>query len=86
MPSTTFHFPDRILDRIDAAARRHGVSRNKFVMTACERALEEDDGDWPPGFFEPGFSAEDWDLLSGGTHNLEHAIADSRRNRGASLL
>ena len=55
-------------------------------MTACERALEEDDGDWPPGFFEPGFSAEDWDLLSGGTYNLEHAIVDSRRNRGASLL
>ena len=86
MPSTTIHFPPEFLERIDAVSERKGISRNKFVMAACERALREDDGVWPEGFFEPGYSAEEWDLLANSTRDLERAVSENRRNRGAPLL
>ena len=86
MPSTTVHFGAEILSEIDAAAQRHGISRNKFVMTACERALREDRGVWPEDFFEPAYGTDDWDLLTAGTNELERTISENRRNRGAPLL
>jgi ABC-type branched-subunit amino acid transport system ATPase component len=37
--STTFHIPDTLLREIDRAARRMGLSRNRFVIQACGEAL-----------------------------------------------
>jgi len=50
MPSTTIHFPPDLLERIDAVARRRGISRNKFVIQACENAVAHDAGEWLEGF------------------------------------
>ena len=86
MPSTTVHFPRDVLDRIDAAARRRGVSRNRFVMAACERALDLDDGEWPEDFFHDRLTPDERKLLDGGTRELERAIRANRRTRGAPAL
>jgi len=86
VPSTTFHFPVETLRQIDAAAARHGVSRNRFVMLACERALSADDGAWPDGFFDPGFGSEERALLDEGTRELEQVVTSNRHNRGAPFL
>ena len=51
MPSSTFHFPPQLLERIDAVARRQGVSRNRFVMCACQDAIARNAGEWPESFF-----------------------------------
>lgn len=86
MPSTTFHFPKEVLSRIDEAAGRRGVSRNKFVLAACVRALEEDNGVWPENFFTSDLDPEERELLREATAELEGAVLSSRRNRGAPLL
>jgi len=49
VPSTTVHFPDDILDAIDARARAEGLSRNRFITRALRRALDATET-WPPGF------------------------------------
>ena len=51
MPSTTVHFPPQLLERIDAVAQRQGVSRNRFVIRACQDAVARDAGEWPENFF-----------------------------------
>lgn len=49
MPSTTIHIPDDLLETVDARAREHGLSRNRFILNALERCLAEE-GKWSPGF------------------------------------
>ena len=51
MASTAVHFPPQLLERIDAVARRQGVSRNRFVMRACQDAVGKDAGEWSARFF-----------------------------------
>jgi len=86
MPTTTIHFPPEVLRRIDAVAGRRGISRNRFVIQACEQAVAGDAGQWPEGFFELGLSAEDRELLSQAAVEMEEAVRRSRANRGAPLL
>ena len=49
MPSTTIHIPGDLLETVDARAREHGLSRNRFILNALERCLAEE-GNWSPGF------------------------------------
>ncbi len=86
MPSTTIHFPPEILKNIDAVAGRRGISRNRFVIQACEQAVSQDAGEWPEGFFtvEPGTG--DAALLEEAAEELEQAVLTNRSNRGAPLL
>ena len=86
MPSTTVHFPPPLLDRIDAIARRRGVSRNKFVIGACREAVAKDAGAWPEGFFDPALTADERALLRAAGTDMEQSILSARRNRGAALL
>lgn len=86
MPSTTFHFPPNVLERIDAVAARLGVSRNRFVLDACERAIEEDEGEWPEGFFDSPLEPGELGLLREATEEIERSIAAGRRNRGGLLF
>lgn len=86
MPSTTVHFPPPLLDRIDAIARRRGVSRNKVVIGACQEAVTKDAGAWPEGFFDPSLTADERALLRAAGTDLEQGILSARRNRGAALL
>ncbi|GMU57661.1 MAG: hypothetical protein AMXMBFR33_68070 [Candidatus Xenobia bacterium] len=50
MPSTTLHIPASLLEVVDNRARTEGISRNRFILNALQRALAEDDA-WSPGFF-----------------------------------
>lgn len=86
MPSTTIHFPDETLEKIDAVASRRGMSRNRFVIEACEEAVAEDAGEWPAGFFELDLSEDDLRLLRTAGRELEEAVMQNRRNRGAPIL
>lgn len=86
MGSTTIHFPENILSHIDRAAARRKISRNRFVLEACEAALAEDAGEWPEGFFEPVLSEDEKTMLREAVKELEEAVLLSRRNRGAMLL
>ena len=86
MPSTTVHFPPPLLDRIDAIARRRGVSRNKFVIGACQEAITKDAGTWPEEFFDPALTADELSLLRSADTDLEQSILSARHNRGAAPL
>lgn len=85
MPSTTVHFPPPLLERVDAIAGRLGVSRNEFVIRACQEAIARDAGAWPEGFFRPALTAGEPALLRAAGTDLEQSILTSRRNRGAAL-
>lgn len=86
VPSTTVHFPPPLLERVDAIARRRGVSRNKFVVGACQEAVTRDAGAWPPGFFAPALTADELALLRAAGAGLEQSALSARRNRGAAPL
>jgi len=86
MPSTTVHFPPDVLRRIDATARRRGISRNRFVVQACETAVAHDAGQWPEDFFALDIAAADRALLEEAAGEMEKVILQGRRNRGAALL
>jgi len=86
VPTTTIHFPEEVLQRIDAVARRRGISRNRFVIQACEQAVAGDAGQWPEGFFDLDLSAGEKRLLDQAVTEMEEAVRRSRANRGAPLL
>jgi metal-responsive CopG/Arc/MetJ family transcriptional regulator len=81
--STTFHIADMLLREIDRAARRMGLSRNRFVIKACEEALARQAGEWPEGFFNPLDDHEERKLLAEATRDLEREVLARRMNRGA---
>ena len=86
MPSSTFHFPPQLLERIDAVARRQGVSRNRFVMCACQDAIARDAGEWPESFFCLDLDPSELAVLREAGADMELSIRSARRTRGATLL
>ena len=86
MPSTTVHFPPQLLERIDAVAQRQGVSRNRFVMRACQDAIARDAGEWPEGFFRLDLDPTELAVLREAGTELERSIRGTRNSRGAPLL
>ena len=48
---TSVHIPKPLLDAVDRKARTLRLSRNRLIIRALERELEED-LDWSPGFFD----------------------------------
>jgi metal-responsive CopG/Arc/MetJ family transcriptional regulator len=47
----SIHLPDRLVLRVDARARRLGLSRSGYIATVLERELTAGGG-WSDGFFE----------------------------------
>ena len=86
MPTTTIHFPPEVLERIDKVAHSRNISRNRFVVQACQQAVASDAGQWPEGFFDLKLSSDDQALLNEASAELEQAILRHRSNRGAPLL
>ncbi|MDE0448956.1 MAG: hypothetical protein OXH96_20010 [Spirochaetaceae bacterium] len=86
MSSTTVHFPPQLLEQIDTVARRQGVSRNRFVMRACQDSLAKDAGEWPEQFFHLDLDQEELAALREAGHEMEQGIRAVRRSRGAPLL
>ena len=81
MPSTTVHIPDQLLSKIDQTVKEKRISRNRFIVQACEQALIVNAGQWPEDFFESKLSARDLRLLREGAFEMEEAIISKRKSR-----
>ncbi len=81
-PSTTIHINDELLSRIDKTAKEKATSRNRFIINACEMALDNEGGKWPEDFFTTKLNEEDLQLLKDSVAEMERAIVRARRNRG----
>ena len=81
MPSTTVHIPDKLLSKIDQLVKEKEISRNRFIIQACEQALNNSAGQWPEGFFDTELNGEDFELLRNGVQEMEDAIISRRKNR-----
>ena len=86
MPSTTIHFPGRLLEELDTAAKERGMSRKRYVIEACRQALDKEEGRWPNGFFTQDLSDDDLSLLREAAEEMERSIYSHWHNRGAPLL
>jgi hypothetical protein len=49
--ATSVHIPGPLLTKADERARELGISRNRLIVRALERELNEG-AEWSPGFFE----------------------------------
>ena len=81
MPSTTVHIPDPLLSKMDQIVREKGISRNRFIVQACEKAVVNDAGEWPEDFFESDLSGGDLRLLREGVAEMEETIIRMRKSR-----
>jgi metal-responsive CopG/Arc/MetJ family transcriptional regulator len=81
MPSTTVHIPDSLLAKIDKIVKEQSISRNRFIINACEEALKNSAGQWPQDFFGSDLSATNLRLLKEGVAEMEDAIMKMRKNR-----
>ena len=86
MPSTTVHIPDELLSEIDQIVKEKEISRNRFIVQACEHALNNIAGEWPEGFFDIDLSEEDLKILCEGVQEMEQAIINKRKNRKDTAL
>ena len=82
MPSTTIHVNDELLLKIDKIAKEKGISRNRFIIQACQMALDNNDGKWPENFFKKELDENDLKLLRDSVSEMEETIIGFRRNRG----
>jgi predicted transcriptional regulator len=49
--ATTVHLPPDLLKRVDQRADELGISRNRYIMGALEKAVHEETS-WSPRFLE----------------------------------
>jgi len=85
MPSTSVHLPQDLVATLDVLAARRRVSRNRLILEACERLVQQDAGEWPEGFFtNDDLSAPDLRELRAAGRALEAAARRLRRNRRRS--
>lgn len=81
MPSTTVHIPDNLLAELDNVVKNKGISRNRYIVEACRRALENEAGRWPEDFFASDIEPDDLVLLNEGADEMVSAIMSNRKNR-----
>lgn len=86
MPSTTVHIPDQLLSKIDQVVKEKEISRNRFIINACEQALANNAGQWPKDFFDMELNGRDLKLLREGVFEMEKAMVGMRRNRKKVML
>jgi predicted transcriptional regulator len=81
--ATSVHIPKPLLDAVDRRAQALNISRNRLILKALERELQEDPG-WSVGFFER-LATPDAALADAATEMLAH-IRASRRSKKAVRL
>jgi hypothetical protein len=81
MPSTTVHIPEPLLHKMNMVVKEKGISRNRFIVLACEQALKNDAGQWPEGFFSQNYGDKKLKLLRKNVKEMEAAIFSNRKNR-----
>ena len=81
MPSTTVHIPEDLLSKIDQTVKEQNISRNRFIIKACEQALNSYAGLWPEDFFKSELNEEDLKFIEKAVLEIEHEIISRRKNR-----
>ena len=77
--ATTVHIPAALLKSVDRRARALGVSRNRLIVRALERAVNERSG-WAPEFFERLRSVDHATATA-----VEDLLADVKQARRSKL-
>jgi predicted transcriptional regulator len=80
---TTVHIPPALLKSVDRRARALGVSRNRLIVRALERAVTERTG-WAPEFLD-GLRDVD-DAVVDAVDDLLRDVTRARRSRRAPAL
>jgi hypothetical protein len=80
---TTVHIPPRVLESVDAEARKRKISRNRFIVEAlvARVALERGEARWPASFFADMKRWRDNAAHLGAVRDLKKAVRSSRRNK-----
>lgn len=81
MPSTTIHISKDLLSKLDQVVQEEGISRNRFIIEACKRFLQDRQGEWPSDFFDADMDDTDLRLLREGGKQMETDIFGMRKNR-----
>ncbi|MCC7541266.1 MAG: ribbon-helix-helix protein, CopG family [Deltaproteobacteria bacterium] len=85
MGSTSVHIPDDLLGRLEQAAKRRRVSRNRLIVEACRVVIGDGASEWPEGFFdETRLAARDRSLLRSTFSRWLGDIAQTRRSKKAA--
>jgi len=74
---TTVHIPPALLKSVDRRARALGVSRNRLIVKALERAVSER-AEWAPEFLERLRRVDDDTRAAG-----DDLLAEVTRRRGS---
>lgn len=72
---TTVHIPPALLKSVDRRAKALGVSRNRLIVRALERAVTERTG-WAPEFLEKLRSVDDETVAA-----VDDLLADVKQAR-----
>ena len=80
---TTVHIPPALLKSVDRRAKALGVSRNRLIVRALERAVTER-AEWSPEFLERLRNVDD-DTVDAVDDLLGH-VRQARRSKAARAL
>ncbi|MDE0108733.1 MAG: ribbon-helix-helix domain-containing protein [Bryobacterales bacterium] len=84
MPNTSVYFPQSVLSGLNRVAEERGMSRNRLIVEACRRVVEERTC-WPADLFSNDhLSQPDLELLREGQDPFLDAISSARRSRARS--
>lgn len=81
--ATSVHIPKPLLEAVDRRAQALRISRNRLILKALERELQEDPG-WSAGFFEQ-LAATDQPLADAADEMLAHIRAGRRSKKSVRL-
>lgn len=75
---TTVHIPPVLLESVDRRAKALGVSRNRLIVRALERAVLERDA-WAPEFLDRLRQVDDATVAA--VDELRQAVIQGRRSK-----
>jgi metal-responsive CopG/Arc/MetJ family transcriptional regulator len=81
--ATSVHIPEALLRAVDRRAQALRISRNKLILKALEREVQEDPG-WSEGFFER-LASSDAALEQAAGEMLTHIRANRRSKKAVRL-
>lgn len=80
---TSVHIPKPLLEAVDRKARTLRLSRNRLIIRALEREVEEEP-DWSPGFFDRLTPVDE--TTAAAVEDMLKAIQAARRSKPPRLL
>jgi metal-responsive CopG/Arc/MetJ family transcriptional regulator len=80
---TSVHIPKPLLDEVDKRARALKISRNRFIVRALQKELEQRDS-WTPGFLER--LQETDEELRRAVGEMTAVVHTTRRSKGPPRL